>query len=155
MNGSDKLWRQVQQNDVISRILQKLQPVRKNSYFAVTDYVLLNWQNDEWELCSMKVSASRVCKESNHTKITFIWKRKLLLPCCYQLCPIAPTKNEWEWCSMKVSAPKICHELIHTKIEFNKKYKCSYLAVPDDVWYNWQNNKTYDLQYTNSNNNNR
>ena len=56
---------------------------------------------------------------------------------------------------VKVGASKICHESNHMKILFNQKYKWSYLDVTNDVWYHWQNNKTYDLQYTNSNNNNR
>ena len=32
--------------------------------------------------------------------------------------------------------------------------KCTYLSIPDYVQLNQQNNKTYDLQYTKSNNNN-
>ena len=35
------------------------------------------------------------------------------------------------------------------------KNKCTYLDVPDSVILNQQNNKTYDLQYTNIKNNNR
>ena len=39
------------------------------------------------------------------------------------------------------------------KIAFSQKYKCSYLAVPNNVILNQPDNKTYEMQYANSNNN--
>ena len=41
------------------------------SYLAVTNNVRLNRQNHEWEWWIMKISASKICNESNHTKISF------------------------------------------------------------------------------------
>ena len=56
---------------------------------------------------------------------------------------------------MKVSASKIWNELNHTKIAFNGENKCTYFSIPKNFRFNRQNNKTYDLQYINSNNNNQ
>ena len=55
-------------------------------YLAVTDDVWLKRQNNEWDWWIMKVSASKICNESNHTKIVFNQNKQLILPCCYQQC---------------------------------------------------------------------
>ena len=70
MNGSDEVWRWVQQNYVISRFILKFHLTEKNcSDLDVTDSVLSNQRKDEWELCSMRARAPKKCNELNHTKI--------------------------------------------------------------------------------------
>ena len=64
------------------------------SYLAVTDCVQLNWRNDEWEWWSMKVSASKMYNDSNHTNIAFNWEKSDALPFCYQWCLIE-SKIQW------------------------------------------------------------
>ena len=56
---------------------------------------------------------------------------------------------------MKMSVSKIFNESNHTKFSFNQKNKCTCHDITDDVKLNLQNIKTYYLQYTNSNNNNK
>ena len=65
MNESDEVWRWM------SQIIQKLIQWKKCSYLAVTNDVWLNQQNDEWGWFSMKVSASKICHESNYTNDAF------------------------------------------------------------------------------------
>ena len=76
MNKSDEVWRWVHQKYLISRIIKKLYLIKTNnsSYLAVTEDVCLDQQKDECEWCSMKVSASKIFHESNHTNILFIFK---------------------------------------------------------------------------------
>ena len=49
------------------------------SYLPVTENIVLNQQKNERYLCSMKVSASKICNESNDTKIEFIQGKTTVL----------------------------------------------------------------------------
>ena len=51
---------------------------KKSSYPDFTDNIQWNRRKGEWELCSMKVSALKICYESNHMKIAFIWKTTVI-----------------------------------------------------------------------------
>ena len=69
----------------------------KCSYFAVTNALWLNRQNDEWEWWSMKVSVSKIWNESNRTKITrWIWT--LFLLCLYTRPKPLPMVSVWHYC---------------------------------------------------------
>ena len=56
----------------------------------------------------------------------------------------------WRWVHQKYGMSWIV-QILHS---FSKN-RCTLLAVPEDVQFNQQNNKTYDLQCTNINNNNQ
>ena len=62
--------------------------------------------------------------------------------------------NEWERWSIKVSESKLFNDSNSTKRNMSGK-KCTSFSVRHDGRLNWQNNKTYDLQCTNSNNSNQ
>ena len=55
---------------------------------------------------------------------------------------------------MQVIASKTWNELNRMEITFGRKNKFTYIAVSDNIQLYRQNNITYDLQCTNSNNNN-
>ena len=58
------------------------------SYFDVNNNNWLNQQNNEWEWLFMKVSSTKLCHESNHTKIALNQKTTdLVLP--------SPTIFDW------------------------------------------------------------
>ena len=94
------------------------------SYLAMSEDIILNWQNDELEWWSMKVSALKIFNESNHTKIAFNQKKCSCLSFTDNV-QLDQQNNELEWCSMKLSAFKICYRSSHTKLSFNQKYKWS------------------------------
>ena len=82
INESDEVWRLVHQNYVMSQIKQKLHSIKKTDLTLLfpimydwidkringSDGFQCNQQKYEWDWFSMKVSASKLCDDSNHTK---------------------------------------------------------------------------------------
>ena len=68
---SDEVWMWVHWKYIIVRILWNFYSVKTNrcSYLDVPENGLLNRQSHEREWQSMNVSASKIWKESNHTKM--------------------------------------------------------------------------------------
>ena len=126
--------------------------IRSGVKLAVTNYFQLNRRNNEWEGCSIKVSASKIWNDSTHTKMAFFL---LLLPFCYWQCNITLTKQ-----LMRVMQDE--GEYIKN-MEWVESYgnciqsgkKITYFSVPGNAILYQQNNNTYYLQFTNSNNNNK
>ena len=148
MNKSGEIRRWVHHKYVMSQIIQKIYALKKNcSYLAVTEIFRLNQRNDELYWWIMKVRASKIWNESNHTKNSFNKKTALTL--------LLPRMFNWikektnggdevrRWVHQK------CNDVNHTKLASNFK-NCSYLDVTDTE----SSKKTHDPQYTKSNNNN-
>ena len=138
MNVINKLWMLLRIKYVMSKIVQNIYSIKTNncSYLDFTDGVRLDQQKDEWYWCSMKVSASKMCNESNHTKISFNQNKYLtsLLPT--MLGWIDETMNEsdalWRWVHQKYEMSQIIQKLLSIK-----NNHCYYLDVTDDfVWIN-------------------
>ena len=73
MQMSDELWMWLHHKYEMDWMVWKLYPIEKKcSHLAVTGNGWLNRQNYGWEWWIMKVSASKICNESNHTTITLI-----------------------------------------------------------------------------------
>ena len=155
INDSDKLWRWVHQKYRMSQIVLKVHSIGKSNcfYLAVTDNVLLNQQHNEWEWCSMKVLASKIWNDSNHTKLHSIQKTALTF-----LSQMMFNWMEKQW--MRV----ICYEceciknmewvILYENCIQSRKYSLTLLLwTIFDLIYKIK--ETYDLQWTNSNNNNQ
>ena len=73
----------------------KMYSIKTNncSYLAVTQNGRLNQRNNECEWWIMKLIASKIFNESNHTKIVLIQNKQLHLPHCSRQCSIELTKQ--------------------------------------------------------------
>ena len=87
MNESDEVWMLLRIKYVMSKIVKNIYSIKTNncSYLDFTDGVRLDKQKDEWYWCSMKVSASKMCNESNHKNIAFNFKNCSFLVVTYNV----------------------------------------------------------------------
>ena len=93
---NNEVWMWVHLKYGISRIVWNFNSNKTDnwSYLSFLDYGRLNWKDNEWEWCSINVSASKIWNESNRTRILFNQNKQLILPCCYRLWSIE-SKKQW------------------------------------------------------------
>ena len=107
MNKSGEIRRWVHHKYVMSQIIQKIYALKKNcSYLAVTEIFRLNQRNDELYWWIMKVRASKIWNESNHTKNSFKKKNCTYLAVTEDV-QLNQRKDKWGWWSTKMSASKM------------------------------------------------
>ena len=126
----------------MSQFIRKIRSIENYncSYLTVTNNVLLNWRKYERELWSVKGIASKICNESNYTKMN-LFEKQQFSPFCYQWRLIESTKQWIIVMQYEGECIDFLMSRIIQKLHLFERQKCSYFTATNNIKLQQQNNE--------------